>query len=654
MDLGLKPPAELAITEDDAAIAEALETANIPTLMMSIIHLTGDASILDGDIRPVGVRFPELNGFMEDEKKARVRAMALDALKAYRDGRPLPPPPADATVRRMADFLTGTPIAEEYLPMLLEEMALDGVDQRVFDWTGGKPPERAKRFHTVVIGAGMSGLLAAIRLKEAGLPFVVIEKNQAVGGTWYENQYPGARVDSANHFYSYSFEPNHDWSEHYSRRDELFAYFDRVADRFGIRDDIRFSTEVVEAVFDEAASIWRVTVQDGYGARDTIEANAVISAVGQLNRPKFPDIKGRDRFGGPSFHSAEWQTQHDLTGKRIAVIGVGASAFQLIPEVAKIAGKLTVFQRSPGWMVPNAVYHDAVKEGKKWLMKHVPYYARWYRFLLFWMAGDALLPSLTRDDDWPHPERSMNALNEAHREAFSAAMRAQLPDRPDIAEKVVPKYPPFGKRMLQDNGHYLGALARDNVELVTDKIAEIVEDGIIDETGRHHPLDVIVYATGFQTNKFLWPMRIVGREGQVLSEVWGDMPRAYLGITIPGFPNLFCLYGPGTNLAHAGSIIFHSECQVRYAMGALKTLIESGHAAMECKPDVFDAYVERLDTTLAKMVWSHPGADSWYRNARGIVVNTSPWRLIDYWNWTRTPEPADYRLADGPVAEAAE
>jgi 4-hydroxyacetophenone monooxygenase len=241
-------------------------------------------------------------------------------------------------------------------------------------------------------------------------------------------------------------------------------------------------------------------------------------------------------------------------------------------------------------------------------------------------------------------DRSISALNEQIRVMLTDAMVRQLEDRPDLIEKVIPNYPPFGKRMLQDNGFYLAAYKRDNVELNTGGIAEIVPDGIVDRNGRLHPVDVIIYATGFNANKFLWPMRIVGKDGQVLSDIWGDEPRAYLGITVPGFPNLFCLYGPGTNLAHGGSIIFHTECQVRYVMDCLRFLIESGASAIDCKREVFRDFVDRLEQALAKMVWSHPGVNNWYKNARGAVVNTSPWRLIDYWNWTKSMSPNDYEL----------
>jgi len=633
------------IRDDDATIARALESASIPTLLMSLVHLTGDAGLLDGPIRPGRAVMGEVQGGLSAEEKAEARKRALEALRKYRDsGCKLPPPPSPDTIRRMLSFMVGEPVPDEYVPMFLEEMELDGEDVRALRWDREVPAERKQAFHVLVIGAGMSGILTAIRLEEAGLPYTVVEKNPSVGGTWWENRYPGCRVDVANHFYCYSFEPSHDWSEFFSQRDELQAYFERTTDRHGLRPKIRFETEVVGARWDEAAAQWQVRLRTPDGREDTLAANAIVSAVGQLNRPRLPDLPGRERFRGPSFHSAQWDASQDLRGKRVAVIGTGASAFQLVPEVAKQAAQLTVFQRSAPWMIPNPVYHARVAEGKKWLLRHVPAYARWYRFLLFWPGSDGLLPSLVIDPSWPHPERSVNALNEEQRISLTAWYASQLEGRPDLLAKVVPDYPPFGKRILQDDGTWLATLRRENVELVTAGIREITEDAVVDAAGNRHPADVIVYATGFHANRFLWPMEIAGRGGQLLSERFGEEPRAYLGITVPGFPNLFCLYGPATNLAHAGSIIFHSECQVRYAMGCVKALVENGWRALDCREDVHEAFNARLDAALAKLVWSHPGMNSWYKNRRGKVTTTSPWRLVDYWRWTREPDLADYHV----------
>lgn len=639
------PPAEAPITEDDAFLAKVLERASIPTLLMSLVHLTGDAGLLRGPARPGRSGMGDTQGGMSREDKAAVRALALRALADYRDrGCTLPPPPTPETLHEMMSVMVGEAVPRAYVPMMLEELALEGRDVRG-GGLGSCAPDLGGP--VLVIGAGMSGLLAAIRLEEAGVPYVVVEKNDAVGGTWYENTYPGCRVDVANHFYCYSFEPNHDWPEYYSGRDELFAYFERCATRYGVRPRIRFRTTVEALHWDEGGAGrrpgWEVRLRTPEG-EETLRAPVVVSAVGQLNRPKLPDIEGRERFAGPAFHSARWEHEHALAGRRIGVVGTGASALQIVPELARVAGHLSVFQRSPCWVSPNPRYHRPVHDDTKWLLKHVPYYARWYRFLLFWPASDGLFPSLVIDPDWPHPDRSVNATNERVREAFVANLRAHLGGDEALLAKLTPTYPPFGKRMLQDDGSWLRALARENVSLVTEAIERITPAGIVTRDGKEHPLDVLVFATGFHANRFLWPMEVVGRDGLDLRAHWGEDPQAYLGITVPGFPNLFCLYGPGTNLAHAGSIIFHAECQVRYVMGCLAALAARDAQVLECRADVCEAFNERLQERMRTMVWSHPGMDSWYKNRFGRVTTTSPWRLVEYWDWTRTPDPADFVL----------
>jgi 4-hydroxyacetophenone monooxygenase len=638
-------PADQAITENDAFIERALEHASIPTLMMSMIHMSGDSSLLEGAIRPGSAVLGDTTGGMSREDKEEVRRAALAIVRDYRDrGCELPPPPSPEQIHRMMRFMVGQDVPDEYVPMMLEEMALDGADARDTQLADAVPDAVKQGFSVVVIGAGMSGILTAIRLQDAGIPYTVIEKNPSVGGTWYENTYPGCRVDIANHFYSYSFEPNHGWSHFYSEQPELRTYFEDCVDKYGVREHIRFSSEVASAEFDEAGRCWLVRVRGPKGAEETLRASVVISAVGQLNRPMIPPIEGLDSFTGPVFHSAEWDHSVDLTGKRVAVIGTGASALQLVPEVAERAEQLYVVQRSPAWMFPNPSYHSEVSPETQWLLEHLPYYARWYRFLIFWPGSDGLLPSLVVDPDWPHPDRSINALNESTRVFFTDYMKSQLEDRPDLLEQVVPKYPPFGKRMLQDNGSWLATLKRDDVELITGGVSKITSSSIVVDSGAEREVDVIVFATGFHANKFLWPMEIVGQGGVRLGELWGDDPQAYLGITVPRFPNFFCLYGPATNLAHAGSIIFNSECQVRYIMGCIDALLRGEHRTMDCRQDVHDAFNRKLEETLAGMVWSHPGMDSWYKNSRGKVTTTSPWRLLDYWRWTREPDLSDYEL----------
>ena len=639
------------ITDDDAAIAAALRDVSIPTLLVSLVHLTGDPSILQGDLRPQGNYLNEVQGFMSAEDQEAVRALALEAIIAFRDGGcVLPPPPSTETVHAMMSFLVAEPVPAEHVPMMLEELELDGHDARDLDWFADLDPATRAATHVVVIGAGMSGLLAAIRLQEAGIAYTVIEKNAGVGGTWFENRYPGCRVDVGNHFYCYSFAPSNDWTQFFAPSAELQGYFDRCAHQFEVIDHIRFETEVVGARWDEASSRWIVTTRpaggDGAaGATTDFVATAVISAVGQLNRPKLPDIAGLGSFTGTAMHSAQWDPDTDIAGARVAVIGTGASAFQIVPTIAPDAERVTVFQRSAQWMFPNPHYHDEVADGVRWAIEHLPYYGRWYRFLLFWPACDGGLIAMRIDPDYPHQDRAISEVNDAAREVFTQYIVEQVGDDAELRAKVVPDYVCLGKRTLQDNGSWLGALTREDVDLVTEPIVEIVPEGVRTADGTVHEVDVIVYATGFHANKYLWPMDIVGRGGVHLGEQWGDTPEAYLGITVPNFPNLFCIYGPGTNLAHGGSLIFHSECQVRYIMGCLAAVIGDDHAAIECRQDVHDDYNDRLQAELDTMVWTHPSiAHSWFRGPNGRVYILSPWRLVDYWAWTRQPDLDDFVL----------
>lgn len=638
--------AGLPFADDDASLARHIADLSVPTLMLSMVHMAGGISVLDGLPRPAGIYLNEVQGFMSDEDQQLVRERALEVISKYRDGGCVLPGSLSADlIHEMMNLLVVQEVPDEYVPLLLEELGLDSPDTREVALEGISADKRSA-FNVVVIGAGMSGILAAQRLEHAGFSYTVIEKNAGVGGTWYENRYPGARVDVGNHFYCYSFAPRDDWSEFFARQPELQSYFDHCAHEFNIYRNIRFETEVVSAEWSEADAQWSVLLRIGDGLTETIYAHSVISAVGQLNRPKLPEIDGRDSFEGLSMHSAAWVDGTDLTGKRVAVIGTGASAFQIVPTIAPEVESLGVFQRSAPWMFPNPHYHDAVGEGVAWAMRHLPYYGRWYRLLIFWPACDGGLPAMKVDPEWPHQDRAVSAINDAARDFFTQWMVEQVGGDVELAAKIVPDYVCLGKRTLQDNGSWLGALTRPNVDLITNPIDRVVAEGIITADGELHEFDVIIYATGFHANRYLWPMEIVGRDAAVLGEQWGDEPTAYLGITIPNFPNLFCVYGPGTNLAHGGSLFFHSECQVRYIMECLEMLLVSEKRSIECTTLAHDEYNDRLQAELETMIWSHPSIrNSWYRNNSGRIYILSPWRLVDYWSWTRQPDADAFTLA---------
>lgn len=639
-------PTQWDIPDDDELIVSSLEGASIPTLMMSMIHMSGDASLLDGDMRPMGVYINEYQGYMSEEDKAAVRAQALEVIKAFRDGGcQLPPAPSQETIHRMMNFMLGQEVPQDYVPMMLEEMELDWVDQRSDAWGAEVPAERRSQHPVVVIGGGMSGVLAAVRLQEAGIPFVVIEKNPSVGGTWFENRYPGIRVDVANHLYCYSFEPAHHWTEYFSQQGELQQYFENVVGNHALQEHFHFETEVTSAEFDEQQNCWHVTAVDKAGNSRVFTASSVISAVGQLNRPRLPEIEGVESFKGQWCHSAAWDDAIDVRGKKVVVIGSGASAFQLVPTIAPQVAEMTVFQRSAPWMFENPIYHDEVPEGKKWCLKNLPFYARWFRFLIFWPAVDGAYDAVLVDPDWPHQERSVNEINDMIHQMFSDYIKAQVGDDEELLAKVIPDYAPMGKRTLQDNGSWLAALKKDNVNLICNYVQSVREDGVVDEDGVFYPADIILYATGFQADKFLWPMEIKGRGGRLLSEQWGLEPSAYLGVTVPNFPNFYCMYGPGTNLAFGGSLIFNGECQMRYIMECIKSLLQSGDSTLECKQEVHDDYQRRFREQHAKLIWEHESIDhSFYQNSEGKVILLWPWRILDMWQWTKSVNPDDYQF----------
>ena len=625
------------IRDDDDTIRDALEHANAPVTLAALVHLTGDVELLRGDIRVDNSRARDLQRGIGRKQQASIRAMALQVLTDYRDrGCPAAAPLAPETLREILRFITGEELDEDCVQFLMEESEFETDDAYGVGGFDAIPSDIRHRFHVVVVGAGMSGLLAGYRLKQAGLSFTIVERSPDVGGTWHDNIYPGCRVDNPSHVYEYSF-ARHDWPQYYCTQPVLHSYFERCASDFGLRSHVLFEHEVVGADFDEASSTWSVTVQSRDGHTNVLKANALICATGQLNQPRLPDLEGVGAFEGPAFHSARWDHTLDLSDKRVAVIGPGASAMQFVPEVARQARQVKIFQRTPPWIYPNPDYRASVPAGEHWLINHVPYYARWYHFLLFWLDGEGLYASVTKDPAWQHQERSVSAANEALRKLMIRSIRRELDGDRGLMTASIPKHPPCGKRLLVDDGTWYRTLKRDNVQLITETIDRITAEGVRTADGVEHSVDVLVYATGFHASRFLWPMRIRGRNRRDLREHWGDDPRAFLGIVVPGYPNLFCLYGPNTNIVITGSTIFFSECAMRYVMGCIRMLFESGHRSLECRKEVHDAYNVIIDEGNLQVAWGAPSVRSWYKNKAGRVTQNWPFKLLEYWSRTRTP-----------------
>jgi 4-hydroxyacetophenone monooxygenase len=628
-------------TTPTAGIETALDDVSVPTLLLSLVHITGDTRFVR-DYAPAGLFLNEVQGFMSEGDKARARAEALTVITDYRDrGCPELAPLSAAVVKQMMDWAACEPIGDEYLPLLTEELDLDGTDPRRPEPIDG---DAAARLPVLVIGCGESGLLAAIRLQQAGIPFTVVEKNAGPGGTWWENTYPGARVDVANHFYCYSFEPSNQWSHYFAEQPELRQYFVDVMDKHGIGEHVRWETEVASADWDDPSGVWTVTLRSADGATSTVDVRAVISAVGQLNRPQMPDIDGADTFSGPVFHSAAWDHDVPLAGRRVALIGAGASGFQIAPAIAEDVEHLDVFQRTAQWMFPNPMYHDRVGDGTRWAMEHLPFYSRWYRFLLLWPGADKGLDAARVDPGYEQSDYAVSDMNAAARMMFTQWITSQVDGDQELLDKVLPDYPATGKRTLQDNGTWLRTLRRDNVELIRTPIERITPTGVVTSDGQEHPADVIVYATGFRATEVLWPLRITGRDGVELRDSWADRPYAYRGITVPGFPNFYLTYGPGTHLAHGGSLIFNSELQMRYIGRCLNALTDGLHS-MEPTTDATEEWHAQSQEAIKKTVWSHPSIKhSYFKNPNGEIHTVSPWKLYEYHEAVREPQWSDFVL----------
>lgn len=638
MQSPLSNPPMPAAEVNRTLLKDGIANANIPALLMVLYQMTGEATWLQEPFAPG--RSPGLDdndsGQLPDEVQTQIRTAAEEAIEAWLAGKPLAiERPSNLRLAEMLSVAMTEHVPEEYGDIVAAGMGYD------LEPTADTAIAADKT--AIVIGGGVSGICAGIELGKLGIDYTLFEKNEDFGGTWFENRYPGCGVDTPSLTYTFSCRPN-DWSMYFPLRDEIEGYLLDTAREFGLYDKARFRTHVEEARWNTATDQWDVTITTPDGKRETHSADYLFSAVGILNIPKYPQIDGLDEFAGEVYHTSRWPAEADLSGKRVAVIGNGASGMQVAPAIADEVSRMTIFARSKQWAAPFPQFRKKVPEGVRYLMQVVPLYRAWLEQRLSWTFNDRVHGTLFRDPEWEHPERAVNEINDAHRRVFTRYVEEQLQDRPELIERVLPEYPPFAKRMLLDNG-WFRTIKKPHVDLIPEHLAKVEGNTLSTSSGETVEADVIILATGFQTTNVLGSYDIVGREGQLLRDHWGeDNASAYLGTLVPGFPNFFILLGPNVGSGHGGSMIRNIENQMHFAGQVVQCAEAQEASTVEVKETAYTDYSRRIDDAHDRLVWTHPGTENWYRNSQGRVVAITPWRNDAFWRMTRSPDEADLQF----------
>jgi len=609
-----------------------------PMVLRGLVHqLSGDEAILATKLAPARVGIFETLVMSDPDEVAELRRKAEDLLKSYRDQgiEDFEIGPMDR-LRVSLGLSIGVEIAADELDLWVEETGIDPW-ARGFEWGAQPAAEQLERFSVVVIGAGMGGLNAAVHLKRAGIPFTVLEKNSGVGGTWYENRYPGARVDTPSRTYSHIYGVRFPRPYPFCTAVANDEYLNWVADDFDVREGVQFDTEVSSLTWDETAGEWEI-VATGPGGRRVLRANAVVSCVGFLSRPSTPTFKGAESFNGRIFHTARWPSDFDPAGKRIATIGSGCTGYQMIPVLAKTAAETLLFQRTPSWVFDTEGYLAPYSPEAVWLDAKFPFYSNFARLRSSYNLFRGFnLFALDPEFDDPQAVSADNLRIRGERIEF---LKSQFPGRPDLVEKMTPANPPFSSRpvLVDAKDNVCTAIMRGDVTLVSEAIEELTPNGIRTADGVEHAVDAIVLATGFKANDFLGPMEVTGRGGQSIKELWEkDGARAYLGTMVPGFPNFFMLYGPNSNPTGAGSICQVEESTTKFIVECIAHLVVGGRKAVDVTEDAYWRYNREVDRAEELKVYSDRRVNNYYKNDFGRSAGNTPFDGRLFWSWLRSP-----------------
>ncbi|MGW7544259.1 FAD-dependent oxidoreductase [Streptomyces sp. NPDC054770] len=630
---------------DKAFIDRALDDADLNALRLALYQATGDETLLELPLKTTPMYGGALKQtVLAEEAVAPLRARATEFLLGTTAGF-TEVKPDDVELRRMYEAFRNEELTDRDWSYRRDLAAFDD-HPRLARWTGARPsiPEG---FQVVVIGAGFGGMAVAVQLEQLGIPYTVYERRPELGGTWSINAYPDVRVDTTNFLYQFFFEKNYPWTEYFARAGEVRDYLQHVAKKHGVFERISFDSDVQEAAFDATTGRWTIdAVIDGRPQQ--LSANVVVSASGLFATPKRLDTPGIEDFGGEIVHTAECTGQERLDGRDVAIIGNGSTGVQMMSEVRSRARSVGVFQRTPQWISPRERYGEPISPETRWLLDTMPYYWNWYCYSIatLRLGGQVLQEP---DPEWQAAGGLVNEGNDGYRASLTQYVKSKLGDRPDLWEKLIPSHAPMARRLIVDNNWY-SSLLEDNVELVTEKIERFTPTGIRTADGKERPYDLVFTATGFATQKYLWPTRYRGLAAETLEERWSDPagggPRAYLSLTVPDFPNLFIMYGPNSQ-NRAGSLIVWMETWARYTAEGLVALIEGGHRYLTVRKEVFEDYNRRLDEAMLSLIWYDEGSRdrNYYVNEFGRQQVNVPWRLEEYHELLAKFRPEDYDFA---------
>ena len=491
-----------------------------------------------------------------------------------------------------------------------------------------------KNFHVVIIGAGISGLGLAIRLKRSGVSFTIIEKNYDLGGTWFENSYPGARVDVASSLYSYSFAQNPNWKHIYATQNELFEYLNDLSNKENIKNDIRFNSKVISADFNDISNTWSLNIKTS-GCYETLNANVLICATGQLNKKKYPKINGIKNFRGTILHSSDWRKIESdaINSKRVGIIGSASTAVQLTPGIIDFVGELHLFQRSPNWFHNVPHYRKETPPSISNAFREIPNFLNWFRLWYFIPSIEGMLSSVSVDHNWDISKNSCSEKNHELMVKMKSYIQNEFEDRPDLLKLSIPNYPPGSKRPVLDDGSWAKALKNSKTKLHTKPINQIDNNGIVLSNNSKINLDTIIFATGFSASDFLSDI-VITRNGNDLQSQWNGSPKAYLGLCIENFPNLFMMYGPNTNGVVNSNIIFFSECQMNFIIDAINIILNN-HSRLLVRKDALENFIKFIDDKNSKMAWGITSENSWYKDSNGRISQNWPFSCSLYWQMTK-------------------